>query len=182
MNRRRFLSGAAAGVFVASRSLRIFANDPCITHLRPENLPVIGDPRDGGGLNAQTPNVDVCQMDLEEDDDVLFHFRVTNTGSNQVRIFHCQPWAANSWARKETFGPFATVNAKDFFKSGTQPRGWRADNDSNAFYAEANVGGTWTRMSGLTQVRLAPDAKIAHMEWHQPHEVRFEVWAVDTRH
>jgi hypothetical protein len=181
MERRTFLVGTAAGLVAATRSLRLAANDPCISKLRADNLPVIGDPRPGGGLNNQTINVDVCEMNFEEDDKVLFHFRVTNTGTNNIRIFHCQPWAANSWARKETFGPFTAVSAHDFYKAGTQPRGWRADNDSNAFYAEVNVGGTWKRMTGLTQIRLSPDVRVAHMEWHQPHEVRFEVWAVDTR-
>jgi hypothetical protein len=158
------------------------ANDPCINSVRAETLSIIGDPADGGGLNNQVPNVVVCEMNFEEDDKVLFHFRVTNTGDNQIRIFHCQPWAGNSWARKETFGPFPKVNALDFYKVGTQAHGgWRADNDSNAFYAEVNVGGNWQRMGRLTNLNLGGGAKVAHMEWHQPPEVRFEVWAVDNR-
>jgi hypothetical protein len=125
--------------------------------------------------------MDVAEMNLEEDDKVRFHFRVTNTQATNIRIFHCQPWAANSWVRREAFGPFGAVNAHDFFKAGTQPGGWRADNDSNAFYAEANVNGVWQPMGQLTEIRTTPDGKRAHMEWHQPHEVRFEVWATDTR-
>ena len=121
-------------------------------------------------------------MNLEEDDKVRFHFRVTNIGGNKVRIFHCQPWAADSWVRKDLFGPFLSVNAHDFYKAGTQADGgWRADNDSNAFYAEVNIGGNWQRMRGLTQIRASADAKVAHMEWRQPQELRFEVWAVDNR-
>jgi hypothetical protein len=129
-------------------------------------------------------NVDVGEMNLEEDDKVLFHFRITNTGDNRVRIAHCKPHAANSWERRDPqrLGPFAKVNAQDFYRPGTQAGGgWRADNDSNAFYAEVEINGAWQQMRQLTQVRLSPDAKIAHMEWHQPHEVRFEVWAVDRR-
>ena len=182
MRRRSFLTTLGAGAFAVSRSVRLLANDPCLSKLRGETISTIGDPATGGGLSGQVHNVGVCEMNLEEDDKVRFHFRVTNTGDNQVRIFHCQPWAADSWARKEVFGPFPKVNARDFYKAGTQAAGgWRADNDSNAFYAEVNVGGTWQRMGGLTQVRPSADAKIGHMEWHQPHEVRFEVWALDTR-
>lgn len=181
MNRRSFLIRTAAGVIVVSRPLRLAAADPCIKNLRADNIPTIGDAYGSGSLTNNITNVDVVEMDLEEDDKVLFHFRVTNTRASNIRIVHCQPHAANSWARRETFGPFAAVNGHDFYKAGTAPRGWRARNDSNAFYAEAHVNGVWQRMSQIREVRTTPDARRAHMEWHHPHEVRFEVWATDTR-
>ena len=159
-------------------------NDPCMNNVRAETIAFIGDAGPGGGLTGVNRNVPVCEMNLEEDDEVLFHFVVTNTGSNPVVVFHCQPWAANSFVRRESFGPFATVNNFLFFKGGTAPLGWRADNDSNAFYAVVNVGGAWQRMAGPNQVRLSGDAKVAHMEWQHPQGggvVRFEVRAVDTR-
>jgi len=183
MNRRSFLAGAVAVGFATPRSLHVFSvNDPCISNLRADNLPTVGDKNDGGNLDNIITNVDVCEMNLEEDDKVLFHFRVTNTRNNQIQIFHCQPHSANSSKRVERFGPFGRVTRHDFFKAGTRDQGgWRADNDSNAFYAEVKIGGNWQRMGQLTQIRSSTDDKVAHMEWHQPHEVRFEVRAVDNR-
>jgi hypothetical protein len=181
MNRRSFVIGAAAGVLAISKGVRLAAHDPCISALRADNIPTIGDPNGSGGLTNIMTNVGVCEMNLEQDDKVLFHFRVTNTRANNIRIVHCQPWAANSWVRKERLGPFGEVNAHDFFKAGTQPGGWRANNDSNAFYAEVNINGVWQSMGQLREIRATGDARRAHMEWHSPHEVRFEVWATDTR-
>ena len=59
MKRRSFLIGTSAGVFAVSRSLRILAaNAPCISRLRGEQLPTIGDPAPGGGLSSQGHNVE----------------------------------------------------------------------------------------------------------------------------
>jgi len=178
MERRRFLAGAIVGVFGVTPSARLLAaNDPPVNDWKQSNL-TVGDPAAGGGL-SNIQRINVWEMNLEEDDDVRFYFRLTNNGPREVRLVHCQPWAADSWARKEVLGPFGTVNAHDFHKSGWAPNGWRADNDSNAFYFLIKNGDRWDVVQGRT--KGWGDRNTAHMEWYEPQEIRFEVRSIDKR-
>ena len=179
MERRRFITGLGAGMLSVTPSVRIFAADDPPVNDRKESDLTIGDPAPGGGL-SNIQRIHVWEMNLEEDDKLWFYFRVTNTGPREVRLVHCQPWASDSWARKEVMGPFGTVTRRDFYKAGTASQGgWRADNDSNAFYFLINNGGRWEVMQGRT--KGWGDRNTAHLEWYDPQEVRFEVRSIDRR-
>jgi hypothetical protein len=179
MERRHFLATSIASVLGLRHSARIFAaDDPPVADWKESDL-IIGDPAPGGGL-SNIQRIHLWEMNLEEDDQVRFYFRITNTGPREVRVVHCQPWAADSWARKEILGPFGTVTQHDFHKAGWAAQGgWRADNDSNAFYLLVNNGGHWEPVQGRT--RGWGDRNTAHLEWYEPQEVRFEVRSTDRR-
>jgi len=177
MQRRLFLAGGVASVIGVTSSVRLFAVDnPPVSDLKQSEL-TVGDAAPGGSL-SNIQRIRLWEMNLEEDDNVRFYFRLTNTASRQVRIVHCQPWAANSWVRREIFGPFGQVNALDFYKAGWPAPGWRADNDSNAFYCLINNNGRWDVMQPS---QGSNDNNTAHMEWENPQQVRFEVRSHDMR-
>src|SRR5690349_16808753 len=114
LSSRRCLLQRLSFVLAATPSFGAYAKDPPNKDLKESDLP-IGDPAPGGGL-SNLQRLHVWEMNLEEDDKVRFYFRLTNTGPRSVRLVHCQPWAADSWARKEVLGPFGNVNAFDFTK------------------------------------------------------------------
>lgn len=177
MQRRLFLAGGVAGLIFGTRPTGgLVLNDPPVNGLKKSVLNV-GDAA-GSGRATNVQSIHLWEMNLEEDDKVRFYFRLTNTGDRQVRIFHCQPWFVNNWVRKEEFGPFGKVTQRDFFKSGTAPEGWRANNDSNAFYCLINIDGRWDIMEPS---QGSNDDNTAHMEWENPQQVRFEVRSYDRR-
>jgi len=114
------------------------------------------------------------ECNLEEDDNVLFKFVITNHGPNKVRAVHCQPLCSGVWRVLQQFDEVAVVSGK-VLKSN-----WRACNDSNFFFIEINsTGNEWVPMSAdndhLSEARTDTEDKTAHMEWHSPQEVHFEV-------
>lgn len=188
MKRRNFLIGCLAGLGTIARSTRVFANDPPLNDLKRSELLI-------GTTNGTVPivppiKVVTWEMNFEEDDKVLFFFRLSNAGSRNVRIIHIQPWMSDPqhfqalWKIVETLPSIGPGQTKDFYKAGTQAAGgWRADNDSNGFLVQIEKGsGIWdtipveSAQNGWTDIKQT----VAHMEWHNP-EIHFEVRSIDRR-
>ena len=174
MNRRHFLVGTIA--VLAAPSV-LLANDPCLNDLKRSTL-TVGTNRDGHLFDLF--NVTGWEMNLEEDDKVLFDFVITNNGPKKVRAVHCQPFALGNWQVFQRFPDVGNVSGQVF------PQHFRANNDSNFFFIEINTSGNnFVPMAasndGDSSAHTDQALTVAHMEWHHPQEVHFEVRAKDTR-
>jgi hypothetical protein len=168
---------------------RLFANDPPLNDLKKSDLAIWS--YDNGHTETNPPLVvPAWEMNCEEDDKVLFYFRLSNHGAKRVRIVHIQPWVFDAthmkatWKVVEYLQPIAPGQTQDFFKPNTQAAGgWRADNDSNAFLLQSDRGSErWDLVppDNLHDGWMDIQKTVAHMEWHNP-EIHFEVRSVDRR-
>jgi hypothetical protein len=177
MKRREVILGTVALV-VAPSILR--ANDPCLADLKRSKL-TVGTDDNKGHLIAPIFEVTGWEMNFEEDDKVLFEFRISNQGPKKVRAVHCQPFTFGSWKILKRYPVGGSVEqVSDKVIGG----GFRANNDSNFFFIEINsTGNTWVPMSGIAGDSTAGLSSSVRgtMEWHKEQKVVFEIRAKDTR-
>ena len=166
MDRRSFLFGLFAAATVVPGGL--LAQAPLVRKLE-RSRKTVGTPIPRGRLRTDF-TVWGWHVELEEDDDVIWRLLATNPGPLPARAVYCKPFTTGPWQIVERFPVPAGSSA-------IQLKEWRADNEDHFFFFEVRRREGWRPINAAAAQHAwrDPTNRVAHMEWHQPQELRLEV-------
>lgn len=128
--------------------------------------------QDGGGHLHVDFEVIGWELELEEDDDVIWRLIASNPGPGDVRVVYCKPFTFGPWEIIERF----VVPAGS---SHLLVKQWRADNEDHFFFFEQKFSDADWRLyngeGGNTVGALNQDKTAAEMRWYSPQDVHLDV-------